>query len=76
VSERMTSICLPGFSGLAEYGRHSTAEMIEEIRCYAKREKEKMDAILVAKDEDFHVRTYIGVHVHQNIEVLQEGKTK
>lgn len=72
---RMTDIVLRGSgAGLADWGRKTPDEMIEQIRAYARRQKAEAEAVLSASDEDFRVTTYTGVHVQRNREVLQEGK--
>ncbi len=78
MSERMTNIrLLPSKdSGWAEWGRKTVPEMIEEYRRHARYMKECAEAVLAAKDEDFYVSTYLGVHVQRNREVLQQGLPK
>jgi hypothetical protein len=75
MTERMTSICLPGseYPGWANYGRKSPAEMIEEFRSHARYMRDRAEEILSATDDDFLVKTYRGVHVQRNVEVLQKG---
>jgi hypothetical protein len=72
----MTSICLPGSRdpGWANYGRKTSAEMIEEFRSHARYMRDRAEEILSASDADFQVETYLGLHVRRNIEVLQKGK--
>jgi hypothetical protein len=77
VSERLTSIHLPGHSGssgYADWGRKSVAEMVAIIRHRAEAAKQEAEAILAAQDSDFHVCTYRGVYVQRHREVLQQGK--
>lgn len=76
MSERFTDIRVPGVfgSGLADYGRKTPQEMIRQIREYALTQKQLYDIILLTKDEDFQVETYIGSLAHNNKEVLQEGR--
>ncbi|MFG1429365.1 hypothetical protein [Roseixanthobacter glucoisosaccharinicivorans] len=79
MSERMTSIHLPGSrgsGGYAEYGRCEPAEMISVIRARAAHMKEEAERILSAPDDAFRVETYVGVHVQRRREILQEGKTE
>ena len=76
MSERMTAVRLPGGGSLADRGRRTPTEMIQQIREYAKHEKAKAEAILAADDKDFHVVTYVGVYVHRNPEILQESALK
>ena len=75
MSERMTSIALPGRlgSGYADYGRKSIAEMVALIRDRAALMKRDAEAILAAKDADFYVCTYRGIYVQRDRVVLQEG---
>ena len=76
MSDRLTSINLPGVfgSGLADWGRKTPAEMIAKLRAKATEDKAVADAVLAASDGDFHVQTYVGVHVERKKEVLQEGR--
>lgn len=76
MSERMTSIHVPGHfgGGYAEHGRKSVPEMLVAIRLYAESLRQTADIILNALDEDFRVETYVGVHVHKQTEILQEGR--
>ncbi len=75
MSERMTGIRLRTSkdAGLADWGRKTPAEMIEQYRSKARYELECAQAILDAKDEDFHVDTFLGPYVRRKREVLQEG---
>ena len=77
MSERVTTICLPGSSdpGWANYGRKTVPEMIEEFRSHARYMRDRAEEILSAQDADFQVETHLGLHVRRNIEVLQRGKT-
>lgn len=74
MSYQMTSINLPGRygAGIADYGRKTVAEMIAMIRGHAELVKRDAEAILAAKDRDFHVCTYRGVYARRNLVVLQE----
>ena len=74
----MTSIDLPGHfgAGYADYGRRTVAEMIKLIRDHAELAKRDAEAILAAKDTDFYVQTYRGIHVRRDRVVLQEGRKK
>ena len=78
MSERMTSIALPGVygSGIAERGRKTPAEMIQRYRAYAESQRDLYAAILNSFDADYRIITYVGVHVTRNKEVLQEGRAK
>jgi hypothetical protein len=79
MSDRMTSVELPelgGQYGWAEWGRKPVLEMITMLREKASRDKAAAEAILAASDEDFHVETYVGVHVQRNRTVLQPGKPR
>ena len=77
MSERMTSIDLPGVSGsgLADWGRLTADEMIGQIRRKAACDKRIADAILAAPDEAFQVETYLGPWVQRKREVIQEGRS-
>lgn len=77
MSDRLTSIHLPGVSGdagYADYGRKTVAEMLILIRKHAQRAKANAEAVLAAADEDFTVATYIGVHRQRDYTVLQRGR--
>ncbi len=78
MSERMTGIQLRtvGHSGFAEWGLKTVPEMIAVIRQQAAYEMKWAQAVLEAKDEDFYVDTYKGVHVQREREVLQQGLPK
>jgi hypothetical protein len=78
MSERMTAINLPGRfgSGYADWGRKTVPEMIALLRERAELMKRDAEAILAAKDSDFYVCTYRGVHVRRDLEVLQGGSGK
>lgn len=72
----MTSIHLPGVSGggYADYGRKTVPEMIKLIRDHAEEMQKQAQAILEAKDDDFHIDTYLGVYARRNRVVLQIGR--
>jgi hypothetical protein len=78
MSERLTSIHLPGRfgSGYADWGRKTVPEMVAAIRDRAELMKRDAEAILAAKDSDFHVCTYRGVHVRRDLVVLQGANSK
>jgi hypothetical protein len=67
MSEKMTSITLPGTSGFADLGYRDRLEMIKSYRYIAGREKEEAEKILNAADGDFVVEQHTGVHVRRNI---------
>jgi len=77
MSERMTSIHLPGVSisaGWADYGRKTIDEMIALVRSRAEAMKADAELILAAADSDFRVKTYRGILVQRDCVVLQEGR--
>lgn len=74
MSDRLTEISLPHSCGVADWGLRTVPEMLEQVRSYARHQKAEAEKILSVKDEDFRVTTYVGVHVHRNRRVLQEGK--
>ena len=77
MAERMTLINLPGKSvGIANYGRRDVAEMLSMIRRHAVQMKEEAEAILAARDEDFRIETYVGIHRRRNIEIIQDHRGK
>lgn len=74
MSDRMTSIHLPGLRGgpgIAEYGRQSVDEMHQRIRHHAERQKAEADVILAAPKEAFLVETFIGVYARSRLEIIQ-----
>jgi hypothetical protein len=75
MSERMTSINLPGNygSGYTDYGHKTVAEMVALIRNHAELMKRDAEAVLAAKDSDFYIFTYSGKN-RRNLVVLQEGE--
>lgn len=77
MSDRMTSICLPGGSadsGWADYGRKTIPEMLALVRRRAREMRANAEAVLAAADDDFRVATYVGVFRRKDYTVLQEGK--
>ena len=75
MSERMTSIDLPGHfgAGIADWGRKTIPEMIALVRDHAALAKRDAEAILAAKDSDFYICTYRGVYARRDLMVLQHG---
>lgn len=75
---RLTGIHLIGspWNGLANWGKRTPKEMIEWARSIAVVDKAIAEQILAASDEDFHVTTFIGVHVQKKREVLQKGRDR
>jgi hypothetical protein len=67
MSEKMTSITLPGTSGFADWGYLDRQKMINAYRFIARRQKEEAEKILNAADEDFIVEQHTGIHVRRNI---------
>lgn len=79
MADRLTSITLPGLpngTGYAEWGRKTAPEMVAIIRTQAERMKADAEAILAAADEDFQIETYLGVHVKNKREVIQQSALK
>ena len=77
MSDRMTSIILPGLNGgqgLSDYGRVSVEQMIKLYKDNAAYNLKAAQKILNAKDEDFLVTTYIGKYVQRNREIIQQPK--
>lgn len=74
MSDRYTSIDLPGFSqgyGVARLGRRLHVEMVREIKDKAERDKAAAEAILSASPESFRVLTFVGLHAMNNVEVVK-----
>jgi hypothetical protein len=70
----MTSVRVRGIpcNGYAENGFHSRKEMIEKIRSNAEHAKKSAESILDAKDDDFIVETFLGLHAQKNLEEVTE----
>lgn len=66
MAEQMTTIQLPGADGWMNYGKRTRANMIEEYRKIAQRDKRRAELILAAKDEDFLVEQHTGKCVKRN----------
>lgn len=75
MSERLTAIHLPGVwdSGIADYGRKSVEDMVEQIRKRALHMRATSNAILEAPNDAFMVETYVGVYARKNRDILQRG---
>jgi hypothetical protein len=71
MSDRLTAISLPRVSGIADRGLKTPEEMIKQMRQYADALRKEVAQIDAAKDEDFLIETYVGVHVRKNLKVLQ-----
>lgn len=76
MSERMTSINLPGLfgGGIAEWGLKTPAEMLAMIRNYATDQKRMAEEILSAGDGDFRIETYKGPHARIDLRIIQNGR--
>lgn len=77
MSERYTTITLPGApagTGYSLHGYRSVEEMIKTIRENAEQDKKVAEAVLAAADNDFRVVSHLGVIVRRFPEVIQEGK--
>lgn len=70
MSELYTIASLKHRSGLAERGRLTRQESIQNLRGMALSQKADAEAILNASDEDFYVRVVRGVCVQRMVEVL------
>ena len=68
MSDKLTSIRLATIDGgFADYGHDLTRyDMIKMYRDHALREKSKAEMVLAAKDDEFIVEQYVGVHVQRN----------
>lgn len=71
MSSRLTSIRLDHQPGLAEWGRKTRKEMIVAYRKKAMAEKLEAERILAAKDSDFLVQTFLGIHAQRNIQEVK-----
>lgn len=76
MSDRMTSIHLPGHmgAGIADYGLQSAPTMIAKLREYAKHAKAQAEMILAASDADFRIETYLGPYARRDTKIIQVGK--
>lgn len=72
MSEKMTSITLPGTQGFMDWGYKSRAEMIATYRRIAERRKAEAKVILNAADSDFIVEQHIGINVRRNVVRVNE----
>lgn len=76
MSDRLTCISLPHHSGVADWGLKTPAEMIKQIREYADSLRKEIALIDAAKDDEFQIETYVGVHVMRNRKVIQKSSLK
>lgn len=72
MTDRFTSVDVPGagHEGFMEAGRVAPAEMIAALREIARQDRDAAQAVLDAADDDFVVKTFRGVHVQRDSEVL------
>lgn len=73
MSERFTTIRLPGVTSWSERGHVDVDRMVEIYQENARRDLEEAETILMALPSDFQVLRHDGVHVWRNVLVLQEG---
>lgn len=78
MTERYTSIALPGQPGevshYAERGGKTVSEMITNLKKRARRIKAEAEAVLAADDADFRIVSFTGVIRQRKKIVWQEGK--
>ena len=67
MSEKMTSITLPGTQGFMDWGYKGRAEMIATYRKIAESEKAEAELVIAAADDDFIVERHTGIHRRHNI---------
>jgi len=67
MSEKMTSITLPGTQGFMDWGYKNRAEMITTYRRIAERQKVEAEKVLSAADDDFIVEQHTGMHRRHNV---------
>ena len=67
MSEKMTSITLPGTQGFMDWGYKSRAEMIAAYRKIAERQKVEAELVIAAADGDFIVEQGYGMHRRRNV---------
>lgn len=78
MTERLTRITLPGAKaskGLMDWGKLSTAEMVEQLRQHAAHLRAQAEEIETAADADFKVDLVEGVHRQRLIEAIQPGRS-
>lgn len=76
MSEILTRITLPEgrpFVGMMDWGRRSTAEMIQMARTHAKAMRAEAKAIEDACDSDFQVDIIRGPHRQRLLKTLQQS---
>ena len=59
-------------AGIADYGRRTRAEMIEQYRRHYQRKLDDAQAALAVPDEDLEVVTYLGLYARRKLEVVTE----
>lgn len=76
MSERMTTIYVLDYPehGVSEYGRKSVDDMVRSIMDHAAYMKHEAETILAMPRDAFRVETHTGVHVRDNIKILQRGR--
>lgn len=67
MSEKMTSITLPGTQGFMDWGFKSRAEMIATYRKIAEHKKAEAELVIAAADSDFTVEQHTGMHRKHNV---------
>ena len=67
MSEKMTSITLPGTQGFMDWGYKERAEMIATYRTIAERQKAEAELVIAAADSDFTVEQHTGMHRKHNV---------
>ena len=73
MAERMTSVRVagaPAGTGFADYGRCDPLSMIQKLREHAARDLAVAKRVLAARDHEFIVETYVGIHVQRQLEQL------
>lgn len=70
MSERLTSVSAPGVGGIADCGRKTRAEMIEQFRRYYECQLAEAERALAMPDADLVVETYLGPWAMRNREVV------
>jgi hypothetical protein len=77
VSDKYTSIQLPGLpsgAGYMDHGEVEPAALIARYRTIWEKYLEQAQAILAAKDEDFKIHVVRGVHVQHLVKEIQKGR--
>lgn len=71
MSDRMTGVCAHGVGGVADFGRKTRAEMIQQYRDYYEHQRDEAIRALAVADSELVVETYLGPYAMKNREVVR-----